>query len=198
MDKICVATADSTAYYQILSQLKQTGFRFVSMVPSEVSDEESALVITTRKESDMIGGVSVAIEDLDQNPMVMRGQLLARMVNGAKRLVVGIDPGRRMGVAAFYEDTRIGSLTLSSVEEVSDTVTHIIKATPNSGVTVKIGDGDIRLARELGTSLKKSLGEVLVEIVDESGTSLGGIRKGLTRDQSSATRIAFRKGVPVT
>lgn len=198
MDKICVVTSNSRAYYSILSRLRRTGLEFVSRTPGEEVGERRGLVITTRKESEEMGFPCVAIEDLDQSPIVMRGQLLARMSEEAKDILVGVDPGWRTGVAIFYEDTRIGSFTMNSLQELSAMVAHLIHVTPHSGVTVKVGDGDRRLARQVALALKHEIGKALVEIVDEKGTSIRRIKeRGLTRDQSAAARIAFRKGIPL-
>jgi RNase H-fold protein (predicted Holliday junction resolvase) len=61
---------------------------------------------------------------------------------------------------------------------------------------VKIGDGDIRMARLIARAIKfRFKNNVHVELVDERGTSQNAEanRRG-ARDRSSARTIAFRTG----
>jgi hypothetical protein len=64
--------------------------------------------------------------------------------------------------------------------------------------TVRVGDGDLNMARLIATTLKSRFDtSVEIEIVDEWGTSLphnsGKNRRGI-RDISSARKIALRNG----
>jgi hypothetical protein len=64
--------------------------------------------------------------------------------------------------------------------------------------TVRIGDGDLYMARLIATILKSRFNSLVdIEIVDEWGTSLphniGKNRRGI-RDISSARKIALRNG----
>jgi len=195
---IKVATDDGNAYYDIVSRLKRTHLRFSSVSPGQAVDSSKELVITSRKEKSAFGGGGVPIEDLDEDPMIMEGQLLSRLLDEPRRrLLVGVDPGSRIGVAVFYDGREVGALTLSSVEEVVESLVKVVRAVPHSSLSVKIGGGEpktsLRLARSLRESLPRSAS---TEIVDESGTSSGKRGAiGATRDQRAAAKIAFRKGV---
>ena len=58
------------------------------------------MVITSRTEIPAFGGGAVPIEDLDEDPMIMEGQLLSRLLDESRRrLLIGIDPGSRIGMA---------------------------------------------------------------------------------------------------
>jgi hypothetical protein len=178
-----------------LSKLRKTGLKFTSVIPSQVVKEECELVITTRKESAKIKVKNVAIEDLDNDQLIMKGQILAKIINKEKReLLIGIDPGSRIGVAVFFQDIKLASFTLNSVTETLERIRNIIQKVPNSGTLIRIGNGEPQLSRRLAYLLKGEL-SVIVEIVDEKGTSINIHDKELTRDQSAATRIALRKGV---
>ena len=74
-------------------------------------------VITTKKERELFVGTSILIEELDENPLVMEGQILSRILTENNRtLLIGIDPGSRTGVGVFYGDSKIGSFTVESVD----------------------------------------------------------------------------------
>ena len=195
---IKVATDDGNAYYDIVSRLKKTHLRFFSLSPGQMVDSANDLVITSRMEKSAFGGMAVPIEDLDEDPVIMEGQLLSRLLDESRRkLLIGIDPGSRIGVAMFYDGRELGAMNSNSVQESVESVVRLVREVPHSSLAVKIGGGEpktsLRLARLLRERLPPSAS---MEIVDESGTSVGKRGAiGATRDQRAAARIAFRKGI---
>jgi hypothetical protein len=195
---IKVVTDDSNAYYDIVSRLKRTHLRFSSITRGQPVNSSRELALTSKREVADFGGDAVAIEDLDEDPLVMEGQLLSRLLDESRRdLLIGIDPGSSMGVVILYGGRELGAITMNSVEKLVDLMIAVTKEVPHSSLSVKIGDGEpkssLRLARMLRRRLPRS---AAIEIVDESGTSSGkrgGI--GATRDERAAARIAFRRGV---
>ena len=197
MKVVSVATADSRAYYSILSRLKKTNLHFVSLTPSQAVSEQREPVITTKKELDFFNEVtSIPIEELDENPLIMEGQILSRMFKEDKRtILVGVDPGSRIGIVVFYGSVELGSLTVNSLDSLLGKISNVVREIPHVKAVVKVGDGAARMSDAIASGISREFPEVLVEIVDEKGTSMIGTKfKGLTRDQSAATRIAFRKG----
>jgi hypothetical protein len=196
---IKVATDDGNAYYDIVSRLKRTHLRFSSLSPGQVVDSAKDLVITSRAESSAFGGsVVVTIEDLNEDPLMMEGQLLSRLLDESRRnLLIGIDPGSRIGVAMFYGGRELGALTSNSVERSVEYLVALVKEVPHSSLSVKIGGGEPKSSLRLASLLRERLPpSASVEIVDEAGTSAGKSGAiGVTRDQRAAARIAFRKGI---
>jgi len=195
---IKVATDDGNAYYEIVSRLKSTHLRFLSISSREAVNPAQDLVITSKTEVSALGGNAVAIEDLNGDPLIMEGQLLSRLLGEKKRkLLVGIDPGSRIGLAIFYGGRELGALTTDSVQRLVDSLVMLVKEVPHSSLEVKIGDGAPKSSMQLARSLREQLpSSASIEIVDESGTSAG--RRGAigaARDKRAAARIAFRKGL---
>lgn len=194
---IKVATEDANAYYNIVSRLKRTHITFTSLSSGQAVNPARDLVVTSKMEVSSFGGGAVAIEDLSENPLIMEGQLLSRLLDQSRRnLLVGIDPGSKIGLAMFYGGRELGTLTANSVETSVESLVTLVKQVPHSSLSVKIGAGEpkasLRLARLLRERLPPSAS---VEIVDESGTSAGKRGAvGVTRDQRAAAMIAFRKG----
>lgn len=194
---IKVATDDGNAYYDIVSRLKRTHLRFSSLSPGQAVDSAKELVVTSRTENPAFGGGAVPIEDLDEDPMIMEGQLLSRLLEEPRRrLLIGVDPGSKTGIAVFYDGRGLGALTSSSVEESAESVMRLVREVPHSTLSVKIGGGEPKTSLRLARSLRQTLpSSASLEIVDESGTSAGKRGAvGATRDQRAAARIAFRKG----
>jgi len=165
------------------------------MTPAQAAREQVWPVITTRKELGIFEGVSIPIEDLDENPLIMEGQILSKMVRDTRRvLLIGVDPGLRIGVAVYYGGMRLGSLTVNSVDSLQEKILSVVHSIPHKRAMVRIGDGYPKQSRAIAEIVAKGLPETIIEIVDEKGTS-HSYQSGMTRDQGAAARIAFRKGV---
>ncbi|MDV3278377.1 MAG: hypothetical protein LYZ69_07945 [Nitrososphaerales archaeon] len=197
MSRICVMTADGRAYYTIVSKLRSAGLPFLSLVPGDRS-EECELVLTTRAEAGLFHTPTMALEDLDANSDVASGQILARLSEGDRMLLVGLDPGSRIGMAAFLGETRIASQTFNSKVYACNGVIKLVEGVSVRRSFVRIGDGDPVMAAWLADNLAARLPTTVVEVVDESGTSRNLRVKGLQKDQGSVAKIAFRKGSPFT
>jgi hypothetical protein len=195
MEGICVATVDSRAYYSVLSRLRNTDLRFTSVNPSDVT-ERCDLIVTTRAELKGFEGKGVAIEDLDDDPLIMKGQILSRLSKMRNRdLLIGIDPGSRIGLAIYYGDSELAKLIFTSIDDLRRFIAKTVRRIPNSGVVVKIGDGSPRLARSIAERVTEEVSGARIEIVDERGTSSRPAGGRLKRDQNAAAKIAFRKGI---
>jgi hypothetical protein len=156
------------------------------------------LVITSRVEAYAFGENAVAVEDLSQDPMIMEGQVLSRLLDESRRdILIGIDPGSTIGVAMFYGGRELGAITSNSVERSVDSLVALVEGVSHSSVSVKIGGGEPKTSLRLAQLLRERLPpSASMEIVDESGTSAGKRGAvGATKDQRAASRIAFRKGV---
>jgi len=196
-----VATDDANTYFDIVSRLKGTFLRFSSLAPGEIADPKRDLVLTGKRELSSFGGFAVAIEDRSKDPLIIEGQIRWRCLEASRRsLLIGIDPGSRIGVVVFYGGRELGARTANSVEEVIGLLVRVAEGVPNSSLSVKIGGGEPRSAMRMARLMRERLRpSASIEIVNESGTSAG--RRGTvgaTRDERAATRIAFRKGMRFT
>ncbi len=196
MSRICVVTGKSRAYYAIVSRLRRAGLPFRSLVPGpDVSGCD--MVITTADEAPSYSGTVLRLEALDKDPEVFKGQLVAELEGKDLGLRVGVDPGARTGFAVYYGETILASHTYTSASSVAAKVAAFAEGMPSAAMVVRVGNGDRQRARKLAEAVQHEAPGVRVELVDESGTS---VRSGRTRrvplDQSSAARIAFRKGEP--
>ena len=193
LNRVCVATSDASAYYALVSRLRQAGLPFTSVFPGLAADYD--LVLTTRDEAGRFGGKTLVLEELDEDPAVFKGQVVARLEGGSDVLLVGVDPGKRTGLAAFYGRTKLGSSTHDSASEVCRWIAVLAGRIPSRQVLVRIGSGNKKMAVELAESVQGNVHRATVEIVNESGTSAGSPKmRGVQRDQVAAAKIAFRKG----
>jgi hypothetical protein len=174
--------------------------RFDTLSPAEAALSDAKVIITTEDEADLVNhkGVIMLDTELEKYPSISKAKILRSLVGPDvdDRLTIGIDPGSRIGISAIY----LGQELLSDVESnPHDAVEHV--AAMLGGVTsrkkvVRIGDGDIHMARQIARMLKYRFEDkVEIEVVDEHGTSQNADanRRG-ARDRSSARTIAFRSG----
>lgn len=168
------------------------------MAPSNKVPEGVKLAITTSKEKDLIAGIEVILlEDIEKDEDLAKQKILKQLqVDIDEPLVVGVDPGRRIGVVGYYGNSEVYGEVLASSEEAIERILKLLKSGLRRSKIVRIGNGNPKLAAELAETLKIRAGnDVHIEIVDESGTS-ASIKPNIraVRDVRSARLIAFRHG----
>ncbi|MGD0477220.1 MAG: hypothetical protein ABSB29_03510 [Nitrososphaerales archaeon] len=198
MNRICVVTSKAATYYAIVSRMRKAGLPFTSVLPG-ADRGDCTLIITSAGEMGQFDGLALALEDLDENPGVFKGQLLSRLNEGDDMVLVGVDPGTRIGLAVFYGETNLEYSTFGSVVGLSLRVGVFVRGVPAKRFVIKVGNGNPVMAARLIESLKLEAPEAAIEMVDESGTSVRRVRmRGIQGDQGAAAKIAFRKGEVVS
>ncbi|MCI0564686.1 MAG: hypothetical protein MN733_39970 [Nitrososphaera sp.] len=195
-----MATVRGKPYYNIISALKLMDMQFDTISPEEASLSDAKVIITTRDEAGFVKKKEIIMLDteLERYPAISKAKILRSIAgpHADDQLVIGIDPGSRIGISAIYLHQEIASEVESSPEDAVDQVSAMLGAIESRKKVVKIGDGDIMMARMIARKLKiKFRDNVNIEIVDERGTSKNADanRRG-ARDRSSARTIAFRSG----
>ncbi|HEV8387512.1 MAG TPA: hypothetical protein VGQ03_07815 [Nitrososphaera sp.] len=174
--------------------------RFDSLSPAEAAMSDAKVIITTVEEADLVKkkGVVMLDTELEKYPSISKAKILRSLAGpeADDRLTIGIDPGSRIGISAIYLDQELLSDVESSPDDAVEQISAMLGGITSRKKVVRIGDGDIRMARQIARMLKFRFEEkVQVEIVDEHGTSQNADanRRG-ARDRSSARTIAFRSG----
>ena len=194
MNRICVVTAKASTYYAIVSRLRRAGLPFASVIPG-ARCEDCALLITSSGELVQYGERAIALENLDENPGVFKGQLLSKLDGGRDVLLIGIDPGKRIGLAVFYGEENLEYSTFSSVWWLSRRVGAFVHRVSARRSLVRVGNGSPSMASKIVGQLKMEAVGAVIEMVDETGTSVRRAKmKGIQGDQGAAAKIAFRRG----
>ncbi|UCB60464.1 MAG: hypothetical protein JSW72_10310 [Candidatus Bathyarchaeota archaeon] len=199
--KIAVATVSGKAYYLLVKELKKKKAQFLSLTPSDVIPIDVKVVITTKKEASAITHENVLTYE-ENGDLVKTVDEALRVIKGKKRyerLVVGVDPGRNLGVAVLGDGKILETKSYTNVDETVNTITEILNRTPATHKTVRIGNGAPSHSEKLCRHLIQVLPEhVVIERVPEAGTSrsYGGQqshRRGKI-DINSAIKIGQRQG----
>jgi hypothetical protein len=206
--KVTVATVRGRPYYNITCALRLMELQFDSLSPEEAAVSNAKVIITTQDEADIVNkkGVVMIDTELEKYPAIAKAKILRSIVGERvvdDQLVIGIDPGSRIGISAIYLHHEIASAVVeSSPQDAINNVAAMVGGIESRKKVVKIGDGNIAMAIQIARILKmKFKDSVSIEIVDEHGTSLpqntDANRRGI-RDRSSARAIAFRSGKSFT
>ncbi len=198
-----MATLHGKPYYKIISVLKVLGLGFKSVSPEEAAIINSQLVITTEEERNLIGEKNMLLDrELDDEPALIRAKILRSIMGMYQddQLLIGIDPGNRIGISIFYLKKEIESKVVTSVWRVVDLISIVMNGTPSRKKIVRIGYGHPAMATQIADKLyNKFEDDIMIELVNEHGTSRvssrGVNRRGI-RDKLSAKAIALRKGRP--
>jgi len=198
--KIAVATVSGKAYYKLVNELKGRDIPFLSLTPRDPVPPSVKVVITTGKERQLITHLSVLIFNEEKDSATVVDEAL-RLVEGKKsyeRVVIGVDPGKTLGLAVLGDGNVLETVTCSSLEETVNTVMKLLNRAPAAINVVKIGNGAPAYTKQLLNLLDEVLPEeTAMEVVSEAGTSRFE-RKATHRregkDVMSAIKIAERRG----
>ena len=113
-------------------------------------------------------------------------------------LIIGIDPGNRIGISIFYLRYEIESIVLTSPKIVTNFISMLLNEINSRNKIVRIGNGNLIMAKYIAWTIKSQFKDLVrVEIVNEYGTSLPykiEVNRRGVRDKASAKVIAFRNG----
>jgi hypothetical protein len=200
---VIVATLSGRSYYKITSALKSLDLNFLSLSPEEAALSDAKIIITTLNESKIVKRNDVFLDtDLEQSPLSIKAKILQNFMStysySNDQLVIGIDPGKRIGISILYYNFELDKIIVLSVQSAIEKISLILSAIPSQKKIVRIGDGSLTLSYEIAKILKDYFKDkIIIEIVDEYGTSIrqgSDINRRGIRDISSARKIAFRNG----
>jgi hypothetical protein len=171
---------------------------FESLSPEEAALSNAKIIITTRDEAEIVRRKDVLLDtELDDYPVFTKAKILRNIMGPYHddQLTIGIDPG---GISVIFLHNEIESVVESSPEAAIKLVSHLLSRITSNKKIVRIGNGNIAMARQIALILKTKFKELIdIEIVDERGTSLPqntqANRRG-ARDIASARTIALRRG----
>jgi hypothetical protein len=199
--KVTVATVSGRSYYRIINALKVMNLQFESLSPQEAALTDARIIITTEHEAEILKRKDLLLDtELEKLPILMKAKILRSSLGNvySDMLTIGVDPGKRIGISVIFMHEEIGSFVESSPSRAVQLISVLLSGIDSRKRTVRVGDGDLNMARLIATTLKSRFDpSVEIEIVNEWGTSLphnsGKNRRGI-RDISSARKIALRNG----
>ena len=169
--KVGLAFHDYRLEYGVIVELKELGLNFT------LGDGD---IVLSDYRSDAI---------LCHSPRECRRRMMAFLRGKEKfaKIVVGIDPGPRPGVAVVADGEVLEVEELPNVADVRDFVEDLREEYSPYAFIVRVGNGDIVNRNRIINSIVE---DFRVEIVDERGTS----ESVTNRNAEAAKQIAFSRG----
>ena len=201
--RIAIATTRGRPYYHFSALLKGLGVQFDSIIPEEINRYKGHLLLTTAAESPKptCEKPVLLFEDLlGQPPAVVCGLIVRKLGlhrDAADELILGIDPGQRIGLSVSYCGQEIESSIHSSVDDLVLHVISVLAGLRARRKLVKIGDGDMKTAHEIARILNlRFCSSFELEFIDERKTSpkVKNFNRRGRRDMLSARYILRRVG----
>ncbi|EIJ65620.1 hypothetical protein BD31_I1537 [Candidatus Nitrosopumilus salaria BD31] len=169
-------------------------------MPEEILDYSGNIVFTTTKESPKKCEKVLLHEDIfEHHHTVIRGMMIQKLNQNFQdeNLILGIDPGQRIGLSIFYYGQEIERSFYSSVEKLISHIIQILGGLRAKRKILKIGDGNMKISKQIVTMLNlKFCSSFELEFVDERKTSLKikNFNQRGKRDMLSAKYISQRDG----
>jgi hypothetical protein len=168
-------------------------------LPQEIPQYGGDLVLTTRIEAPIESTQPVLLEEIFENNLtVIKGLMIQKLNLGLEQdLVIGVDPGKRVGISIFYFGFEIENSFYSSVDEVVIQIIRVLGGLWAKHKIVKIGDGNMEISTEIVSMLNlKFCSSFELEFVDERNTSIKtkNFNQRGKRDMLSAKYISQREG----
>lgn len=196
---IALITSDFAVYEKVVAELKSREMPFITLRIGEPVPANVDVVITTETEAGRIAWDDHRLITYDDPVATVNRAVGAELKTAPSggAMVIGIDPGRRPGIAVLSGDMVIAVHQVSPTE-VEPLVRKIEHDYRPGSLIVRIGNG----ARLITTQIINSLLQAgfRVELVDETGTTphIGrDVHTSTVRDVIAAINIARIKGVPV-
>lgn len=160
---------------------------------------DSSLIITTKEERDSILHHNILLDsELGEDPAIIKARILHSVSNSLDNtLLIGIDPGKRIGLSVLYMNEEIDSRVITSIDELLELIDMLVENIETDKAIVKIGYGDLKLALKIASEMSYRLDSIDIELVDEYGTTSirdASPRRKDVRDRLSARAIAYRRG----
>lgn len=205
MRRLGVLTTDFALYHDLVRYLRDHGISFESLAFGEIPGPEVGVVVTSWRDvhrSDLpvqLPVVPVSIDASGREDVagaVTQALRALEGVPGYHELVVGIDPGKRPGIAFLGDGRIIHTAQTMAAAEVAPLLRGLLPQFPSDRVVVRLGQG---APRERDAILYEVLGwqdpALRIELVDETGTTpRPGRQRAWSPDVAAAVEIARTPG----
>lgn len=190
-----IATAQGKPYYLFTRWLRELNVKFDVLEPDRMEHYTGDVILTTKREvSGNVNQVILYDDDLRRGSAVALALLLERRGEFGRDLVIGIDPGQRLGLSIFYGGSEIERVLFVSINAMVFHISDIINSIKSTRCLIRIGNGDMHTAWDIHEALYAIGVPVQVEFVNEAGTSprIRHCNRRGKRDMLAAREIAQR------
>ncbi len=194
-------------YHKMLKLSQDTGLRINFFSENQpISKKHFDLIITTDKinageENKKI--IHLSYENLGDNTIPTLIGLIARNHTPRfKKMVIGIDPGENIGIAAICDGMILSAKTIS-LEGLINTIQSFLLTFPSEIIIIRIGDKPLSISMVIFNKLFhifQQIPKIHLEIVNEVASNIKTTtsQQKYSLDEKAAITIGFREGQEVT
>ena len=193
MKIIGVMTENFSIYYDLVKLLKEHATPFISLSFDDNVPANVGLIITSAEEAHKVKFKhKLVISDNDDiSLMIEKALTIIEGKDKFKSLIIGIDPGKRPGIALLGDGEVLNVYHIESPEEVVKILKQVQKIYPNQEILIRIGHGAPTQRNRIINALFPF--SQPMELVDESNTT----QKIGQPDIKAAIDIALSSGFPI-
>ncbi len=201
--RVGLLVSSGRSSFRLCAELRKRGIFPFPLLLSDVVPLDLRVVIVSKEFEKKIVGRRVIVwtEDLCPEDIVDRVVYLLNSESNSAGAVIGVDPGKEIGVAVVTDGRVLRTDVFESVNEAIEGVLRQVSILTCSMKMVRIGSGGQEYSSEIMSVLKLLLPKgVEIQKVEEWGTSRHALsvnHSRRTRNVASATAIALRQGKPV-
>lgn len=167
MKVVAVVTEDFRFFYEAVRRLKEKGQPFISLGFSDPLPLNVELVLTTEGERKRLRGRKVIASDDPE--WAVKAALVLLQGGSFNRMIVGVDPGPRPGIAILGDGKVLLADTLLSPEEVAPAIRDFLSLVNTNELLLRIGHGDPTNRDRIINTLWDVTRNI--EMVDETSTT---------------------------
>lgn len=162
-----MVTEDFRFFYEAVRRLKEKGQPFISLGFSDPLPLNVELVLTTEGERKRLRGRKVIASDDPE--WAVKAALVLLQGGSFNRMIVGVDPGPRPGIAILGDGKVLLADTLLSPEEVAPAIRDFLSLVNTNELLLRIGHGDPTNRDRIINTLWDVTRNI--EMVDETSTT---------------------------
>ena len=196
-------TNDMRFYNKILKLSQGSSIKIHFFHESEIiSEDKYDIVISTSEEAKGNENSHILYlnyKDLNTETIPKIIGLISRNYNPKfQKMIIGIDPGEHIGIAAICDGMVLSARTVS-LEQLIDVIQTNLLSFPSEKVRIKIGDQPPSISKVIFNkifSVFQKFAHIQMEIVPEADSSAGNLKtqKSLSTDEKAAIIIGLRNG----
>ena len=180
--------------------MKSLKLGYDSLIPEQIDAYRGDIVLTTFSEMPKSSKIPALYEDiLDLEPTVIEGLIMQKLdsVHYSDELLIGIDPGKRIGLSIYYYGREVEHSLHISIEDLVSHLVRILAGLRAKKKIIKIGNGNMKMAKKITNLLNlRYCSDFEIEFVDEPRTTVKtkNYNQRGKRDMQSAKYITRREG----
>jgi len=194
MKKIGIYTNNFSLYHDLIENLKKRKIPYVSLSSKKNISNKIGVIITSHSEIHGMNYNKIITADISDNLDQIIDNAIQVLIGKDfySRLIIGIDPGEKPGIALIADDIVLKKTNFSSPESVLKNIKRYLKEYPSLESLIRIGNGSIIYRNRIINKLIDL--KIPIEIVDEKKTTIYQNKARTIKDGEAAAAIALIKG----